>query len=58
MTSNVKIEAHCGDKRDVKITLVNFDGLEDIVKLQDGEVYEVYLYENRSVAVEELNKED
>ena len=58
MTSKVRIEAHCADDKEVKITLVNYDGRELIFRLQDGEVYETIIYDHRSVACEELHKGD
>lgn len=60
MTSTVKVTAHCGDKREVKITLIDFGGevRETIVKLQDGQSYECVVYDTRSVSIEEPLKED
>ena len=58
MTSTVKISAHCSDEKEVKITLVGFDGAEKVVKLPNGEEASFYIYDHRSIAVEETLKGD
>ena len=57
MTSTVKVSAHCTPDKEVKITLVDYDGKETVVRLQDGENYESYVYDSRSISVEELHKD-
>lgn len=58
MTSTVRIEAHCADDKEVKITIINYDGDNFIFRLQDGEVYNTVIYDHRSIACEELLKGD
>jgi hypothetical protein len=57
MTSTVKVTAHCTQDKEVKITLVDYDGKEHVSYLQDGESYEGYVYDSRSISVEELSKD-
>ena len=57
MTSTVKVTAHCTKDKEVKITLIDYDGKEVVSYLQDGESYEGYVYDNRSISVEELSKD-
>lgn len=58
MTSKVRIEAHCADDKEVKITITNYDGGNFIIRLQDGEVYDTVIYDHRSIACEEILKGD
>lgn len=58
MTSTIKIQAHCTDDKEVKITITNYDGAGFVIRLQDGEVYETVIYDHRAIAAEEIMKGD
>ena len=58
MTSTVKIAAHCADDKEVKITITNYEGVPWVIRLQNGEVYDTNVFDNRAVAVEEVLKGD
>ncbi|HKY44762.1 MAG TPA: hypothetical protein VJM50_16845 [Pyrinomonadaceae bacterium] len=58
MTSKVEITAHCADEKEVKITLVAFEGTETVVRLPHGEKATFYVFDHRSIAVEETLKGD
>ena len=52
MTTTVKISAHCSSDKEVHISVS--DKLDKV--LQDGEVYEVYAYDERVIKVLEVKK--
>jgi len=58
MTSSVKVSAHCATNKEVVARVVYIDSgevLEEFV-LQDGEVKEVMIYDNRAVTSHERVK--
>lgn len=56
MTSTVKIQAHCANGRELKITVIEYGGnvSKRVIRLRNGETYECVVYEHHSVAVDEI----
>jgi hypothetical protein len=57
MTSSVKVSAHCGDNKKVQINVVEHDGVENTIYLENGETTEISVYDEKSVSVKEVVKE-
>lgn len=59
MTSTVTITAHCSDDKEVVIQKgdIKDKNPSEIIKLQDGETYEEYVYDDQAVTVHEQVKE-
>lgn len=55
MTTSVRIMAHCNDKTEVVVIMEEGDNL-NITRLNDGDMYETYVYGNRSIRIEEVPK--
>lgn len=58
MTTAVRITAHCSKDKEVLVHVI-VDGAistNESVVLQDGEVIELYAYDNRSITVAERAK--
>ena len=58
MTTTVKIEAHCSDNKEVSVNIS--EGTEDsgrVFTLQNGEIAERYVYDERTISVREILKE-
>lgn len=60
MTTSVKIQVHCSDDKEVKVTIVGYYGKPNkrVIRLQDGETYEGVIHDRNSVACEEVMKGD
>ena len=62
MTTTVKIVACCDTNTEVIISVKDFSvntdkvNTEDVL-LQDGETYDLYVYDNREVIIKEREKE-
>lgn len=59
MTSSVKASAHCADEKEVVVRVINMstnEQLEEYV-LQNGEVKEVYVWDDRAVITHERLKD-
>lgn len=56
MTTTVKIMAHCSDTIEVQIAVEDEGVQVQNITIQDGEETEVYVYDNRVVLVEEVEK--
>lgn len=58
MTTTVKIEAHCASDKEVLVTVAgNYDIDIESFKLQNGEVAERFVYDERNICVREVKKE-
>lgn len=57
MTTTVKVSAHCSSSKEVEIVLT--DGPTEIEKvvIQDGQTAERYVYDGRSISVQEVEKQ-
>lgn len=60
MTSQVKVDAHCSDNKEVVVRVFNVatDQLVEEFTLQNGESREVLIYDDRAVATYERIKEE
>jgi len=60
MTSQVKVDAHCADNKEVVVKVFNVanDSLIEEFVLQNGESREVLIYDDRAVATYERLKEE
>jgi len=55
MTTNITIQAHCSDDKEVIVTLIQGHEKEHTT-LQDGESHEVAVFDDRLVTVKESPK--
>lgn len=55
MTSRVVIHAHCGDDTEVKVLYSSGNKTEE-VSIQNGETFEVSVYDNSTCFVSEVKK--
>ena len=54
MTSTVKVSAHCAPDKRVSVVLETSPGNNECHILKDGEVREWYVYDARSITVNEF----
>ena len=54
MTSTVKVTAHC--HKETKEVQVHLNGTK-VATLQDGEIQEFYVYDDREISVKEVLKD-
>ena len=52
MTTGVKVSAHCGSNKQVRIVRSRVDEVEDII-LEDGQTYESVVYDEILISVRE-----
>jgi len=58
MTTTVIVKAHCSNTKEVKIDIVGSEGHPDEkITLQNGEVHEFTVYDDRECFVREVIKE-
>jgi hypothetical protein len=57
MTTNVKVEAHCGNDTEVIVEVTSDGQLIERSVLQDGEACEHCCYDGREVTAKEVKKE-
>ncbi len=56
MTTNVIVNAHCSDTKEVKVSITdNGDSVEEIT-LQDGESVDRCVYDGLEISVKEVEK--
>jgi hypothetical protein len=61
MTTQIIVNAHCGEEKEVEIKIEDpvFDHGPEITILQDGESKDdIYVYDERTVSVKEIEKKD
>lgn len=56
MTTNVTINAHCADNKEVKITITDDDSIVEETILQSGEIAYSVVYDDRVVSICEIDK--
>jgi hypothetical protein len=57
MTTNVTVEAHCAETKEVRISIDNGNTGETIV-IQNGEKWQGAVYDLKAVTVREVNKSE
>lgn len=57
MTSTVRIEAHCGDDKEVHVTVSDGND-EQVHVVEDGESFETYIYAEMEINVKEVNRNE
>lgn len=56
MTTNVKIEAHCGTDTEVEISVHEDGQAIETTRIQNGETEEKYVFDGRQITVMEVKK--
>lgn len=56
MTTTVRVNAHCASNKEVIVTIKDPTSEEEVVILQDGEVFEKVVYDDREINVKEVVK--
>lgn len=56
MTTTVRVIAHCNANTEVVVILESGEDV-NVTRLNDGDMYETYVYDNRSIRIEEVPKD-
>jgi len=56
MTTEIIVNAHCVEEKEVKVLTIEDGKKQDEITLQDGESESFYVYDGREISVKEVEK--